>query len=522
MKDARGVVLYVGKALDLRQRVRSYFRTDDGERYQIKFLLQHLHDIEVVVTDTEKEALLLERTLISKHKPRYNIIFRDDKSYVSVKVSLQHTFPGIYRTRKVLKDGGRYFGPYTSGVACRETIDMVTRYFRLRTCTDLDFANRARPCIQYQIGRCTAPCVGLVDAFAYRAQVEQALLLLQGKRNELTAYLTEQMQRAAADERFEDAARVRDLLADIAVTVEPQKMIRHGAIDCDYIGWGEEGTRGGVVILEVRDGKVVGQHGGVVRLGADEPIAYMESFATQYYQPPRIPPPVVFIACDTAHCAGLAELLRERHGGSLELRWPRRGTEAKLLRLANINALARCRADISAEEHWEELCLEVQQALHLPKPPHILECIDISNWSGKAAVGSLVAFAGGKPAKERYRHYRMRGPQEPNDYAMMQEVVTRRLARREAWPLPDLLLVDGGRGQLGIAMRVLEESGVTDQPLAAIAKAQAGETHDKIYLPGRKNPLPLRQNHPVLLFLQRVRDEAHRFAITYQRKLRRI
>ena len=521
MTDTRGIVLYVGKAINLRQRVRSYFRREANERFQIKFLLKHVTDIEVIVTDTEKEALLLERTLIRKHQPRYNIFFRDDKNYASVKISRQHAFPGIYRTRKVLKDGAQYFGPYPSGTACRETIDMVTRYFRLRTCSDIDFANRSRPCIQYQIGRCTAPCVGLVDAVHYRQHVDQAVMLLHGKRNELTQYLLQQMRTLAQAERFEEAARVRDLLADIDTTVEPQKMIRHGKMDCDYLGWSEEGSRGSVGILQVRDGKVVGQQGAVVRLGGDEPLAFIESFAMQYYQSPRIPPPMVCFPWDPAPCVGLGEFLREQRGESVTLKWPRRGTEAKLLRLASVNARAHCRAETSAEEAWEELCREVQMALQLSTAPHVIECVDISNWSGKNAVGSLVAFAGGRPAKERYRHYRIRGPQEPNDYAMMHEVITRRLAKRDVWPLPDLLLVDGGRGQLGIALRVLAEVGITDFACAAIAKPQSETECDKIYVPGRKNPLPLRRNHPVLLFLQRVRDEAHRFAVTYQRKRRR-
>lgn len=522
MTDARGVVLYVGKALNLRARVRSYFRKDADTRYQIRFLLRALHDIDIVVTDTEKEALLLERTLIRKHQPRYNIFFRDDKNYVSVRVTMQHPFPGVYRTRKVRKDKARYFGPYTSGAACRETIDLVTRYFRLRTCTDTDFANRARPCIQYQIGRCTAPCVGLVTREAYQSQVDAALLLLHGKKNELTEHLTTHMHQASAQERFEEAARLRDLLGDIATTVEPQKMIRQGEapVDCDYLGWAAEGTRGGVVMLQVRGGKVVGQQGAVVRLGADEPSAFIESFATQYYQPPRVPPSVLCLPCDPASVGALADFLSERRGAPVKLVWPQRGAHAKLLRLAVVNARARCRAETSAEERWDELCVEAQHALQLPTPPHVVECVDISNWSGTAAVGALVAFAGGEPAKARYRHYRIRGPQQPNDYAMMHEVLTRRLAKRTAWPLPDLLLVDGGRGQLGIALRVLQEAGVDNLPCAGIAKPHAGEDTDKIYIPGRKNPVSLRRNHPVLLFLQRVRDEAHRFAVTYQRKVR--
>lgn len=517
MKDARGAVLYVGKANNLRSRVRSYFRKDTKARYQIGALLRRLADIEVVVTDTEKEALLLEHTLIRRHRPRYNIFFRDDKTYMSVKVNLAHPSPGIFRTRRVQKDDAAYFGPYPSSAACRETIEMVTRHFRIRTCSDREFANRSRPCIQYQIGRCTAPCVGLVDPARYRAQVDQALLLLRGEKNALTAHLQQTMRAAAAEERFEEAARARDVLADIAETVEPQKMVRHAAIDRDYVGFAVEGERAGVAVLTVRDGKVVEHRGAVVIQTADA-CDVIESFLLQYYHPPRRPPREVCVPCQTAPFALLVRYLEDQRGGPVALLWPRRGTEAKLLKLAQVNARALCRSAATAQEEWETLCEQIRRALHLPRLPHVIECVDISNWQGKQAVGSLVAFAGGVAAKERYRHFRIRGPALPNDYAMMHEVLARRMTGRAALALPDLLLVDGGRGQLQVALRALEAAGIVDLACAAIAKAREDEETDKIYLPNRKNPLPLRKGDPVLLFLQRVRDEAHRFAISHQRR----
>jgi excinuclease ABC subunit C len=520
LKGARGEVLYVGKANRLRTRLRSYFRKEARKRYQVGSLLKRVTDIEVVLTDTEKEALILERTLIRTHRPRYNIFFRDDKTYVSVKVSLEHDFPGIFRTRTVRKDGARYFGPYTSGLACRETIDTVTRFFRLRTCSDREFANRSRPCIQYQIGRCTAPCVGLVSPAHYAAQIQQALLLLGGKENELTRQLETDMQRASDAEQFEEAGRIRDLLGDIAKTVEPQKMIRYKEVDRDYVGWAEEDGRGAIAVLTVREGKVIGQQGATVILGGGEPCALLESFCLQFYQTPRLPPPEISIPVDPGELTELEAWLGEQRGARVRLRYPQRGTEAKLLRLAHLNAQALCRVEQSAAEAWTTLCQAIGKALHLERSPDAIECVDISNWDGKEAVGSIVAFAQGGPTTNRYRHYRIRGPQDPNDYRMMHEVLTRRIARAVQQPLPDLLLVDGGKGQLGMALRVLEEQGETALACAAIAKPREGEESDKIFLPGRKNPLPLRKGDPVLLFLQRVRDEAHRFAITYQRSLR--
>lgn len=521
MKDAGGVVLYVGKATDLRSRIRSYFQQRTDTRYQIAALLRRVDDIAMIVTDTEKEALLLERTLIRKHQPRYNILFRDDKSYVSVRVNLAHPFPGICRTRKRVKDGSRYFGPYTSGSACRETIDLVTRFFQLRTCGDREFANRSRPCIQYQIGRCTAPCVGLTDTAAYGRQLQQALLLLGGRANELTAHLTAQMEAAAAAERFEEAAQVRDRLRDIATTVEPQKMVQAGAVDRDYFGWAIAGKTGAVAVLVVRDETVIDRRGAMVPLGGDMPVAFLESFLLQFYLPPRVPPPEIFLPVETEAIRGVAAVLSEQRGTVVRIHRPRRGADAKLVALATTNARVLSRAGTSAEREWEELCAALQCALQLPKPPHLIECVDISTWSGKAPVGAIVAFAHGGPAKARYRHYRVRGAEVPNDYAMMAEVLSRRIARADALPLPDLLLVDGGKGQLGMACRVLQEAQVTTLPCAAIAKPRPDEETDKIYLPGRKNRVAFRRNDPLLRFLQRIRDEAHRFAISYQRKRRK-
>lgn len=522
MTDARGVIIYVGKAKDLRSRVRSYFQKDDKERYQLKLLLSKLHDIEIVITDTEKEALLLERTLIARHKPKYNILFRDDKTYVSIKINMQHKFPGIFRTRRVLQDGSLYFGPYTSGLACRETIESITRYFRLRTCSDRDFANRSRPCIQHQIGRCTAPCVGLVTLEDYAAQVEQARMLLRGERSELTVRLREKMRAAAAGEQFEEAGRLRDLLGDIAVTVEPQKMVRHADIDRDYIGLVEEGARVAVAVLEVREGKVVEGRGAVVAVaGAASTTEIVESFMLQYYRDPRRPPELICVPVSVDELGGLEECLSELRGSRVTLRQPKRGAEAKLLKLACVNAQAMCRSTANAEDEWDKLSAHLQKKLHLPHAPNVIECVDISNWQGAEAVGSLVVFERGESNNDRYRRFCIRGPHQPNDYQMMYEVITRRFIGKQSPPLPDLFMVDGGKGHLSVALRVLEEQGIENLPVAAIAKAREDETSDKIYLPGRKNPVNLKPKDLGLLFLQRIRDEAHRFAISHQRQRQR-
>lgn len=510
------MVLYVGKAKNLRARVASYFQTRKHDRYQIRLLMRRVATIESIVTDTEKEALLLEHTLIRRYRPRYNILFRDDRSFLSLRVTTQHPYPGIYLTRKVTQDGATYFGPYTSALACRETALQITRAFRLRTCHDHDFANRSRPCMQYQIGQCTAPCVGYVDAAAYGRQVQEALWLLQGRRSELVARLELQMRAAAEAERFEEAARTRDLLRNIAVTVEPQHVVRHAAVDRDYVGWAIDEGRGAVAVLEVREGKVVGRNGTAVPLGGATAEACVASFLLQYYQPPRTPPPVICVPMSPALLGGCAEILRERRGDAVRLQFPRRGPEARLLRLAATNARATARTQRTLDEEWGVLAAATQRALHLPQPPTTIECVDISNWQGQEAVGALVCFVEGIPAKQRYRRFNIRTVQGLNDYAMMREVLQRRLLGD--LPRPDLLLVDGGRGHLQIAARVLAELECLDLPLAAIAKPTERETIDKVYLPGRKNPLALKPGHPVLHLLQRLRDEAHRFGITRVRQ----
>lgn len=513
MKDARGGVVYVGKAKQLRSRVRQYFRPDGDTRYQVNALLRQVETIDTIVTATEKEALLLEHTLIRKHKPRYNILFRDDKSYASIKVTFHHPYPGIFRTRKILKDGAQYFGPYTSGQACRETVDAVTQFFRLRTCSDREFANRARPCVQYQIGRCTAPCVGLISAEAYRANIEQALHLLMGRRNELTAALTAQMQAHAAAEQYEDAARVRDLLRGIAETIERQHMVRHGAADCDYVGWAAADGRGAVCVLHVHDGKVVGQHAAVVELLA-EPYELIASYLEQLYRAPRDLPKRVMLS-------DIVGVRPQQYPTNVRMHIPQRGVHAQLTALACTNAAQVLVQRTGESIAWEALSESLAQALQLSQPPRVIECMDVSNWQGTLAGAALVCFEAGERNTERYRHYNIRGPNEPNDYLMMREAVSRRLTGDNAPPLPDVLLIDGGRGHLQTAERVLHELGITNVPLASIAKPREGEATDKIYLPGRKNPLPLRKGDPVLLYLQRIRDEAHRFAITHQRARRR-
>lgn len=515
MKDAKGIVLYVGKANNLRERISNYFQGHDT-RYQVAFLMRRVASLDYIVAGSETEALLLEYTLIQKHKPKYNIFWKDDKSFVRVRLTTQHPFPGISTTRQVTKDGARYFGPYVSATACRDTVESIVRHCRLRTCTDREFANRSRPCIQYQIGRCTAPCVGKISKTEYAAQVHQAVLLLEGRVSDVKSELTQQMQLASEEMRYEDAAHLRDRLRAIAETLESQQMVQTKEVDEDWVGWASGKGRSVVSLLMVRGGRVQDH---VVSIETQDPSAapeVVERFLLQYYTGDTILngiPPVIYWPFDTPHTPAVAQLLTERRGGRVVIRHPQRGKKREFLKLAQANADSVLATRGSDADRLDHTLMAMERALHLPQYPYQIECIDISNWDGEQAVGALVVFQEGKPAKTEYRHYNIRGPHEPNDYAMMYETLSRRYAKE---PVPQLLLVDGGKGQLQVAMRVIQDLRLAAFPVAAIAKGR-GKGPDRIFLPNRKNPLSLKSGNPVLLLLERIRDAAHHFGISFVR-----
>lgn len=515
MKDAHGAVLYVGKAVNLRDRIAHYFQGHDT-RYQVAFLMRRVAALDYIVAGSETEALLLEYTLIQKHKPRYNIFWKDDKSYVRVRLTEQHPFPGIYTTRQMTKDGARYFGPYVSATACRDTVESIVRHCRLRTCTDREFANRSRPCIQYQIGRCTAPCVGKISQTEYASQVRQAVLLLEGRVSDVKSELAHQMQRASGDLRYEDAARLRDRLRAIEETLESQQMVRTKEVDEDWVGWASGKGRSVVSLLMVRGGRVQDR---VVSIETQDPstgLEVVERFLLQYYSGDAKLggiPPVIYWPFDTPHTQALAQVLSERRGARVEVRHPRRGKKREFLRLAQANADSVLATRGDDADRLDHTLTATEHALHLPQYPYQIECIDISNWDGEQAVGAVVVFQEGKPAKSEYRHYNIQGPHQPNDYAMMYETLSRRYAKH---PVPQLLLVDGGKGQLQVATRVIQDLRLPVFPVAAIAKGR-GKGADRIFIPNRKNPLPLKSGNPVLLLLERIRDAAHHFGNSFVR-----
>jgi len=532
MRERGGKVLYVGKAKDLRARVRAYFRSGDG-RPQIQFLLRRVHDVETLVTANEKEALILENNLIKQYKPRYNILLKDDKSYLSIKVNIRHPWPRIIATRKIVRDGSRYFGPYSSAFAVRETLDIIEKHFLLRNCTEHNFKNRARPCLQYQIKRCLAPCVLPVDHKEYQENIERVLLFIEGKRQELMEMLREKMRQRADALEFEAAAKIRDQIQAVEKTVEKQRMVSHWGADQDIFGLYREGGFIEAQVLFVRQGKLTGNQAYSLedREFSDEEV--MASLLTQFYQGDRFIPEEILLPVELEDREIREEYLSERKGKKLSILYPQRGDKRQLAEMAAQNARQSFFERHDQEKKKEKMLLELQQKLRLGNYPQRIECYDISNIHGSHAVGSMVTFFNGEPDKKRYRHYRIRSVAADSggdDFAMMYEVLKRRFSRgMQEGDLPDLVVVDGGKGQLGMAVAAMRELGVKNVDAAGLAKecvrpsARSPEiqrVEERLFLPGQSNPVILRRNSNALFLLQQVRDEAHRFAITYHKKLR--
>jgi len=526
-KDENGEILYVGKAKVLRNRVRSYFQRTDELDPKTRVLVSRVRDLDWIVTDSEKEALILENTLIKKHRPRYNVLLKDDKRFLCVRLALGHDFPRLYVVRRMKRDGDAYFGPFDNATAARETLRFLNTNFPLRKCSDHQFAARTRPCLQHQIGRCHAPCVGLIDKESYARIVRQVRSFFAGRYQEIIAALTEQMRERSTAMAFEEAARLRDRIRAIETTLQKQKVVDPSLIDRDVFGLYREGAAVVVCQLYIRNGAITGQRtfalGNVER---DDASLLAQVLGRFYSEDVFIPRQVLVPVEPDGGLELYAQWLEERGGRRVELRLPQRGEAKQLVEMATNNARRQFTVRRSQLISREEVLEEIRQRLHLPRTPETIECFDVSNVSGKLAVASLVRFANGEPDKAGYRRYRIRLRDEPDDYAMMHEALTRRIARGvEEGGLPDLLLIDGGKGHLNVAREVLHALNLFEQPVASIAKVKdlaPGDqaAKDKIYLPERKNPVNLKANSNALHLLQRIRDEAHRFAIEYHRTLR--
>ncbi|ABA87813.1 excinuclease ABC, C subunit [Syntrophotalea carbinolica DSM 2380] len=531
MKGEAGTVFYVGKAKNLRSRLRSYFSEHGDNRPQIRFLLKRVHDIETIVTDTEKEALILENTLIKKYRPRYNINLRDDKTYLSLRLDPRQEFPMLQLVRRVRRDGALYFGPYASSTAVRATLQEIYRIFPLRRHPWESCRSRSRPCLYYQIGQCSAPCHGKISAEDYQRLVDGALALLAGRESEVVESLQHQMAAAAERMAFEEAARLRDQLRAIEQTVERQKVVEAGGGDQDVVGLHREGGEVELAILFVREGKVIDRRSYNLEWRLDEE-ELLSTFLQRFYGRDVCIPDRVLLPFLPEGSEVLAEWLSEQRGKKVQVLAPLRGTRRKLVALAARNAEESFRERGSRREARQGVLEEIARRLHLTRFPHRIECFDISNVQGRFSVGSMAVLSDGEPDKGAYRHFRIRSVEGSDDYASLYEVLRRRLERglREE-SLPDFILMDGGKGQLNIVCTVLDELNLTGRiDVAGIAKSRVmanvrgkavERSEERFFLPGRKNSVNLRQGSPALFMLERLRDEAHRFAITHHRKLRR-
>jgi len=530
MRDAKGEIIYVGKASNLRRRVRSYFGSAVDSRYQVKFLMAKATDIEVMLTDTEKEALLLENTLIKRHRPRYNLDLKDDKTYFSIRLDRKEKFPRFTIIRKVPEDGARYFGPYSSASAAREVLRRMQRIFPLRHHSLARCMTRSRPCLYHQIGQCCAPCRGDVSEKDYSDIVDGATLFLEGKNRLLISLFRKKMLDASKELRFEEAAGWRNLLRSIEITVEKQNMVARGG-DCDIIGFCRREKRMQLTLLSVRDGAMTGSHHFTLKWELDDREG-VSSFLSQYYFGHKAIPEEIFLPLQIVDTTALEEYLSELRGESVSIKCPKKGRGRELVELAARNAEAAMIEREAREESSSSILEELRKNLRLSRTPRRIECYDISNIQGRFAVGSGVTFTDALPDKKLYRRYRIREVEGQDDFAMLSEVFYRRFneekVKRDGFP--DMVVVDGGIGQLNAALAVVRELGIEERfDLVSLAKSRTGSDHasplvtrsdERVFIPGRRNPVTLRQNSPPLLLLARIRDEAHRFAIEYHRNLR--
>ena len=511
-KSASGEVLYVGKAKVLRNRIRNYFSKHRDDRRQIEFLIKRTHDIEY------KEALLLENTLIKEHRPKYNFELRDDKTYVSIRLGTEKKFAGISIVRRSVKDGASYFGPYESSVSAREAVDQITRFFRVRSCKDREFANRVRPCLKFDIGRCTGPCVGKITEEKYAEQIKDAEMFLSGKSNDLIRILKEKMIIASENMQYEDAGRFRDAISKLKEISEKQKVVKHGGGDFDVVGLAREGASLAFCLMRVRKGLLLSKNNFFSKSVASENSDAISGFVLQKYKERSDCPPVLLLPEKINLREHVESQVAESAKVKMKILIPSRGDKAGLVQLACKNATEYLKTKIKTLR--DEAVLDViAEKLGLKSAPSRIECVDISNLQGKEAVGSVVSFVGTEPDKSGYRIYNINSISTPDDYEMMKEVITRRFVESVSRALPDLLMIDGGKGHLAVVKRVLDEF-TLDLPVISIAKAKSREDCDKIFLPNRSNPVNFKKGSPELLFFQRIRDEAHRFGITAHRKRR--
>ena len=517
LKDAQGRVVYVGKALDLRARVRSYLRPEGDGRLVTSPLARQISDLDFILTSNEKEALLLENTLIKRHRPRYNVRLRDDKAYLCIRVDTRHEWPRLHMVRKFRRDGALYFGPYSSSKAVRRTIRTLGAIFPLRLCNDRVLETRDRPCLYHQLKRCCAPCVGLVEREEYRRMVDGLVDLLRGRTGDLLDALRARMDEAAKALEYERAAALRDRIDALVETTQAQRVASPDLKDRDVIGLARQGEVATAAVLHIREGRLLSHRALSFRTILPDG-AVIARVLGALYRPGRLVPPEILLPVPPEDEEAIAKELAERRGGPVDLHVPQRGAGRDLLDLAARNAAEAVRAAEGDETQRTLLLERLRERLSLDRPPARIECYDISTIQGSETVGARVVFDQALPFTDGYRRFRIRTVKGQDDFASLREVLARRFRRED--PPPDLVVIDGGAGQLAEARKAIPEG------TAAVALAKArivkgkGRKYERVYLPGRRVPVTLPQDAPETYLLARIRDEAHRFAIEYHRRLR--
>ncbi len=529
MKNSSGDIIYVGKAKVLKNRVRSYFQSKHLDAKTMQ-LVSNIADFDYIVTDTEHEALVLESTLIKQHKPKYNVVLKDDKAFPYIKLTMQEEYPRAVKTRQLENDGSRYFGPYSVGGSASRTLALIEKFFPLCDRAEPITGNAPRPCLQYYIHRCLGACADKADSDDYQAAVKQVVLFLEGKHEQLVEKLESAMERAAERLDFERAASYRDRLADLRGVLARQKVVLPTPVDMDVVAVAQEQDEACAEVLFIRQGKLLGHdHYTMKNTEGESPATIQQSFIQLFYSNAAQVPELLLLQYEPVDPDAAHALLRGRRGSAVTLQVPQRGDKKSLVDLAAKNAREGLEQDrfkwLSDEQKRTGALVELQQALGLPAKPQRIECFDVSNSQGTNIVASMVVFLDGRPARSEYRRFQIKTVENgPNDFESMREALTRRFKRAtqaseedgDKWTrLPDLLIVDGGKGQLGVAVEVLGASGLESLPAIGLAKQ-----HEEIFRPGYRDPVLLPRTSEALYLMQRIRDEAHRFAITYHRSLR--
>ena len=523
-KDKEGKIIYVGKANNLNSRVRSYFGAPSSLSAKVQKLVSKIRDFEFIVTNSEQEALILECNMIKKYTPYYNINLKDNKTFPYLKININDAWPGVYITRRVQKDGAKYFGPFASPGSVRKTLRLIEKIFPFRSCNKQIEGKDKRPCLDYYIHRCLGPCVGAVENQEYRDLINEVILFLQGKQEIILRELNVRMKAAVTQLHFERAALLRDQIKAIEAVIEGQRIATKLQGEKDVIGLAQNKEQAYVEIFSIRNSKLIGQDHFVMEgTQGESPGQILTSFVKQYYASASHIPPLVLLQHPVDEPTVLSEWLGQQRGGRVELQVPQRGAKRKLVDTATENAAQRLALAQAKEMKTEVITSglrELKQKLQLPKMPRRIECYDVSNIQGALAVSSMVVLEKGRPKPAHYRRFRIKTVAGADDYAMIQETLRRRfkrgLAGGSTWALiPDLVLIDGGKGQLNAALELRRELGLDSVPMASLAKE-----NEEVFIPGDRKPVFIAKNSPALHILQRARDEAHRFAISYHRRLR--